>query len=378
MFNKGQKSAPISKFTYMKLKYLYIFLIIFVALSCEKETQVQELKLSGETITFDVGFPVRDISSFSSDGDEYIAFIDFSTHRKANVFSLDNNFQKIISFSGLMKDERETFTAFYPISIDSFALLAKHTNRVYILDANGETILKKDYSHHLLEGIEMFKPLIIENSVLRTAFGYFPANYSTMDPVEHNKIKINNFIIVEDSLFLTNNNKLTLKFDSIYSRFTKNDEWAIETKGFLVTNDKVILYSSYNDSLYVFNKDYKIKEIIKMTSDFYEKTLRPIKIADAKKNEDLVNERAWNSAMLWKVKYDSLRKLYYCFIRGPHIEKEFPFSIIVLDEEFNKLTEKKFSEKEYKPNGFTSKKGFYLEKQVENIKTRSFELMNYE
>lgn len=359
-------------------KSFFISLTILLFYSCNNTKEDHKLIPSGEIVTFDIGFPVRHFEYFKENDQEFISFVDFTTHKKIKVFSLDNQIRKEIPFNEIMKNDNVSFHSFYPITSDSLALLSKYTSKVYLINSKGNVILKKDYSKYLLKGIEMQPPLKIKNSILRTGVGVFPPGNDTLSEIELNKIKLSHYVIVEDTAFLSKANQLSFRMNNLYNRFTKDDEWPIETTRFVIADNWNIFYSSYSDSLYIFKKDYTMDRVVKIFSSFYNMEIRPIKMTEAQKDLDLPSKEAWNKSMLWYVQYDSNRLLYYCFIRGPHIDREFPFSILVLDENFNKLTEKKFSQKEYKPRGFVAEEGFYLERQQDDFTKKTFELLNYE
>src|SRR5690554_1799699 len=359
-------------------KSFFISLTILLFYSCNNAKEDHNLIPSGEIVTFDIGFPVRHFEYFKENDQEFISFVDFTTHKKIKVFSLDNQIRKEIPFNEIMKNDNVSFHSFYPITSDSLALLSKYTNKVYLINSTGDGILKKDYSEYLLKGIEMQPPLKIKNSILRTGVGVFPPGNDTLSEIELNKIKLSHYVIVEDTAFLSKANQLSFRMNNLYNRFTKDDEWPLETTKINFLDNEIIFHSIFSDSLYIYNYDYQIKKVIKISSNFFEIDLTPTKIHDAQKDLDLPSWKAWNHSFLTSIFYNSTDKQYYCFIRGPHIDREFPFSILVLDENFNKLTEKKFSQKEYKPRGFVAEEGFYLERQQDDFTKKTFELLNYE
>ncbi|MGY6744441.1 MAG: DUF4221 family protein [Cecembia sp.] len=140
-----------------------------------------------------------------------------------------------------------------------------------------------------------------------------------------------------------------------YSRIRQGDLW---------------IYSwSALDSLLVFDKDWNHVKSVHAKSEFA-KPLKYSAVSGAPKDVEIrekVSQTTYSSLI-----YDAYRDVYYRFVTigrevdDSDLEEQFPqvkndFSIIVLDKDFNFLTEKRFPGKIHKPyNSFVGKKGLYL------------------
>lgn len=118
------------------------------------------------------------------------------------------------------------------------------------------------------------------------------------------------------------------------------------------------------DSVFVFDFNYKRKRSYMVKSLFKPNN---IDLSDYYTNNEYTGTNLYYS-----IKYDKFRNLYYriLFLKPkvdiksvPGVPKfdNFPFVILVLDENFNIITEKLFSPMKYKPTqSFVGRDGFYL------------------
>lgn len=141
----------------------------------------------------------------------------------------------------------------------------------------------------------------------------------------------------------------------MYSRIRQGDWW---------------IYSwNAMDSLLVFDSDWKFVKAVNAKSEFA-KPLKYSVVSDAPSDSEIrekVSQTTYSSLI-----YDAYRDVYYRFatigreVEDLDFEEQFPqvkneFSIIVLDKDFNFLTEKRFPGKIHKPyKSFVGKKGLYL------------------
>ncbi|MGY6520895.1 MAG: DUF4221 family protein [Mongoliitalea sp.] len=140
-----------------------------------------------------------------------------------------------------------------------------------------------------------------------------------------------------------------------YSRIRKGDLW---------------IYSwSALDSLLIYDNEWELVKSVNAKSEF----AKPLKYSagsGAPKDVEIrekVSQTTYSSLI-----YDAYRDVYYRFVtigrevEDSDFEEQFPqvkneFSVIVLDKDFNLLTEKRFPGKIHKPyNSFVGKKGLYL------------------
>lgn len=327
-------------------------------------------------VSYNVGFPVIRYKYFLDGGKEYVAFCDFVSNKKIAVHSVDGAQLFVTPFDEVMEKENEKFYAFSVVNLDTFALLTKYTNKVFLINRQGELIYKKDYSKYLLESKELCSPMELDSGVLRVGISFmdinFPGNPTLDDYIESNKTGIIFPTLFIDSSFYKKSESITFGLDSLYSRFVRVDEMKTEGVYCLMLKNRVLFHTSYSDSFYVFNNLYELDTTVYVNSKFYEIDTRPVKISDFLKNMNLISENFWTHGFISGLLYDDQRELYYCFVRGKMDGKLLPFSIITYDGNFKKLDEVKMDHNVYFPYGFVGSKGLYLEnisKNERNIKT---------
>jgi hypothetical protein len=287
-----------------------------------------------------------------------------------------------------LKEVPEGFYGFDPISLDTFALLSKYTNGIYLINRKGEIIYKKDYSKYMLKGIELWRPFEIANGKLVAAISYrggIDTLGRRLTDAERKKYEHDERyyyrIFIDSAFFDQRYSDVSAKLDSLKNRYTKNSELAIEGENYLIAENTAYYVSGHSDSIYIFDSKYKLNKIKKIHSNYYKIDCRPIKIKDYEKNMNLNNENVWSHSFIQTLIYDKYRKVFYCIIRGPGdiITRYMPFSIIVMDENLNSLYEQKFDGHVYNPFVFVGKKGLYIHKMdKKEISKRKYEIFSYE
>ena len=358
---------------------IYISSLLFI-ISCERNlTNNKKLRTSNEIITYNTKFPTQEIQFFKEGQTEYISSIDYSTSKKISVNSINGEKKFDVDFKSVIENEKLSFNGYFPISIDTFALLSKYSNKVFLINKNGKVIFKKEYPRLFLEGVELYPPLYFNSGILRACIEVYYPYLDTLSKPASNHIRNLSEKLFIDSFFMKENYNTYLKMGNLYSRFTKDDEMSYEKCRFNFESNNILFHSIFSDSIYIFNREYKLKKAKQISSNKYDINLKPTKFNADKTNVKLSSKNAWYHTNFWKLLYDQHRDVFYCFIRGPYEESEFPFSIIVYDLEFNKLNERRFDKDIYKPNGFVGKKGLYIELHGENeMKEKEFEIFNYE
>jgi len=357
---------------------LAFFTILFYEATCLSSCKIvgTQLESTGETVSYNIGFPVIRYKYFLNGGKEYVAFCDFVSNKKIAVHSIDGAQLFVTPFDKVMEKENEKFYAFSIVNLDTFALLTKYTNKVFLINRHGELIYKKDYSKYLLESKELCSPMELDSGVLKVGISFmdinFPDNPTIEDYIESEKT--GNFFpnLFIDSSFYKEPESITFGLDSLYSRFVRADEMNMEGNYSLLLRNRVLFKSSYSDSFYVFNNHYELDTVVYVDSKFYDIDTRPVKISDFLKNMNLISENFWEHGFISNFLYDGRRNLYYCFVRGKMDGNMLPFSIIAYDKNFSKLDEVKMDYKAYYPYGFVGSKGLYVEKinkNEKNIKT---------
>lgn len=368
-----------------KIHTLLVLLFTAMICSCTNENrETNEKSLSEiELLTFDIGFPTSGVNHYFKEGKrEYIAFVDFNTSKKIAVHSISDQKQ---TFSIPLKDlmQHEHFSDFVIVDLNTFALLSKNTNKVYVIDRFGNLLYKRDYSKFLLDGIELAPPIAMTNGVLSAAINYthpdFPNNPTIDDYIESYKKRYVFPLAFNVNDFETENSSIQVTLDSIYSRFSKDNVLAIEANHILKAAGRTMVFSNYSDLIYIFNAEYKLHRTVPVTSEFAKINTRPITIQQYLDNPNSLNSNFHNNSFISKLFYDSFKDQYYCFVRDKMIGELLPFSIIIFDGDFNKLYEIKMDHETTYPYGFVGEKGLYLLMTDDTDKSKkTYTLFNYE
>src|SRR5690606_40613355 len=59
------------------------------------------------------------------------------------------------------------------------------------------------------------------------------------------KIRLSYYVIVEDTAFLSKANQLSFRMNNLYNRFTKDDEWPLETTKINFLDNEIIFHSIF-------------------------------------------------------------------------------------------------------------------------------------
>lgn len=371
----------------MTYKNHVFLLLLFAAMICSCANDVKETKPKKmseiEQLKFDIGFPTSGINRYFTDGQsEYLAFVDFNTSKKISVHSINNQKQLFsIPLKELMQTDR--FFDFAIVDLNTFVLLSKYTNKVYVIDRFGKLIDKIDYSKYLLDGIELAPPISVTNGVFSAGIDYthpdFPDNPGVDDYIESYKKRYIFPLTFNVHDFQTEGESIQVALDSIYSRFTNDNEMAIEGNHILNTPSNILFSSIYSDSIYIFNTEYELDKIVPVISEFIKINTRPITFQQYLENPESISTNIRGNSFVSSLLYDSFKDQYYCFVRDKMIDELLPFSIIIFDAAFNKLDEIKMDHQKVFPFGFVGENGLYLLSTDKRDKLKkTYTLFNYE
>lgn len=364
------------------------FILIFVLILCACSTSIdQEQKrlIKIKEITFPLGFAPSRMNHFEDENHEFFGFLDYQTFKKFSVFNSKGDFIYSFSIKELMERSGRQFNSFSFQSIDTIAFLSRSgTNHLVVLDSIGNVLLEKDYSFLYKKEVSIYAPFILSNNVIRAVINYHDTIPVTKIDREYYKNffnkKIQFYNVMMDTLF-TLGTEPSLQIDSFYSRFTTDEEWSTEVNKILYLEDKNIIYSAYSDSIYSYDLKGKLLNIKPIISKKHKLRVNPLSIDGKLDIVENIDKHTHISHLLW----DKYRSLYYCFVPEEVKENgETPFTIIVLDSDFNTLSEidmdctQYFLDKfEYFP-AFVGKEGLYIMNKSKNIKETTFSILRYE
>lgn len=363
------------------MKNYFYFALIFPTLllvSCNN-VQKKVLKETDTIITFKVGFPSWRVKYFKDNGLEYLAFSDFVTNKEISVNSLNGKQLFVVPLKNAMIKERVSFFAFDVVSLDTFVLLSKQTNKVIFVDSNGIILFKKDYSKFLLKGYTLYPPFHYKRRSLFSCLDWGPPTNSEISETIFYKLKHNSYHLLIDNLG-DSTKDVKLSLDSIYSRFANDKEMTLENPNLIMKGNEIVFASIFSDSLYIFNNKYKLDTIIKVKSKYYPIDFSPISLEYARNhsNATLSSGPISKHSMITQIKYDEINQILYCFISGPMDGKKYSFSIIIFDKDFNKLDEKLFKNTNFTYYSFIGKKGLYIRIKGDDLQETTYKLFRYE
>lgn len=160
--------------------------------------------------------------------------------------------------------------------------------------------------------------------------------------------------------------------------FYKGKVWPMDLGDYsrIILGDKIIYSWAALDSLLIFDQQSKVLKRVSALSEYahdlkFTNIPRTFASGEVYDKETLIKERVSQTSYSY-IFYDSYREVYYRFVNirrdmvDADLEDQFPhlkndFSIIVLDKDFNFLTEKRFPGKIHYPyKSFFGEKGLYL------------------
>jgi len=238
---------------------------------------------------------------------------------------------------------------------------------VYFLNRKGELYKKLDFSKYSLNYIELCSPIIYDRNQLYIGISRynidFPEKAKISDYLEEYKNK-NYFplIFVEKSCF-DSTSDVNLKMNAFYKRFVQDDAMTFENLKFAKSSKFFCFSSVFSDSVYVFDKEFQLVKSARINSDISKINSKPISILTYLKNRDKLSENIRGSSFISDFKYDSFRNTFVCLIRDKMDGDLIPFSIMILDENLEKIAEKKFDSHSYYDVFYISKDGLFIEKK---------------
>ena len=367
-------------------KFLVIILGLFFLTSCKSE--VNENTSSYSLI-------IKDTLTIPLENEDYyLSYFTHVTNIKDTTYLLRDNYNSnsidVYNWNTKQKIKRHTYeyegpngvksfggAAVFPISLDSFFILSV-TGKVFI--TKDELVIYQEKaqfekSNEFVRsyGLNPYRPVLSENKV----FFFVPSDYLISDK----KLYLKRPLIASFNLKTKKINKCSIFVPNEYDKpcwdplqgmmsFTKNKKEELVTL-FPVLND-LFIYDIKKDS--VINKiPFKSK---------YVNEIKPLSRCDYANNEKF-NKYLKRTAKYQTIVYDKYRDLYYIFVLLPmkqeeiqdghhNFEEVMPFSIIVLDNNYNKLTEEKYNSKTYQiKDYFVTEEGLWISNN--NVKSDNFD-----
>ncbi len=358
---------------------------VIFGISCNDNPKVQEDAkfIIVDTVTYETGFnPNTHKQYIEYNETEYVAFANTDSYCKISVFTVDGDFQFSVPLNSLMRQENNYFHSFcFMESLDSLALLSYYTNKIVIIDRNGKTLHRKDYSDYISDSAFLFPDVKYSNNSFRTAvrysYSHFPKNPTIEDYENYNYISHCYYTMMYDTAYYQQIIP-ELQMDSIYCRNFDKTEYCEEWIHILMLDSLNIFYSNRIDSLYVFDMHSNLLKTVQIKSKYTDIKYIPTSIKQFV--EGVENESYKKYGAVVDLHWDKYRCVYYCFVRAAKEGDIFPFSVIILDEEFNNIGEIKFNAIKYNLMGsFVGRKGLYVLNRSEDSHLRqTYTVFSYE
>lgn len=359
----------------------FLILDLFIILGCDNRAdrellQIEEAEYSTEMFT-------KNFQPFQDKESKQVAFLELNTHHKIQFFEENGTFIKEIVLADELYQNDQKFCDAFVINSDSILLLSMFTNQLYLLNGNGEIIIKKDYSNANQDGVELWGPLNFVDGKVYTTVMYSYPNYSNSytlaDWQSENVINLKYPRILVDSIDSDDPKSYELLIPDFRSKFGDSTHQIIEPNHVCYTSNHIILSSSYSDSVYCYDYSGNAVKSAQLSSNFTSLKIDPSTFKECEVNPQIINEKCLSNGFIAKIIYDPYRNIYYCKARHPAVEDSRPFSLIMLNSDFQKLDEVTFTSDEFFGSFFVGEKGIYILKNAEDkFLNSSFTIYNYE
>lgn len=367
------------KLTFSK-HYIVLFLMITI-LSCQNNNDISLGKLYVvDTVKMDLGYASSAKSTFYYGDSTFFAFADFRTRKKISIFNEEGLLIREIAVKDLMEEVGHRFISMASSSPDTIALLNPYVNQVYLIDENANLLYQKDYSDLFKQNVELGSLINYQHGKAIFTISYHDNLNKTSeeDWIQFYEDSKEFYKILIDTSFYDTVRPI-LSMNELYNRFIDKGYSALEGTHINYLENSFVFYSSYSDSLYLFNDDGDINKVIGMKSKKYPAKVKALTYEEFHKDEEALRENWVAGSFISEVLWDKYRKLYYVFLKHKMIKDVLPFSILVYDEDFDKLAEIEMSHEKYLLSAMVGKRGLYLLNQTDDwIRSREYTILRYE
>jgi len=362
-------------------KFLVIIIGFLFCTACESDTKTNH-KSSKKASNYNL--IIKDSLAMPiNNKDYYFSYFTHVTKIKDSTYLIrDNYFNNSIDiYNWNTKQKTKNYTykyegpngiksfggaAIYPISLNSFFILTIN-GRLYITKETSVVYQTKPQLEKSKEfirsyGLNAHSPVLSNNKI----FFYIPADYL----ISQDKLYLKRPLIASFDLNTKKIHRCSISVPKVYDKpcwdptqggmsFTKNNK-----------KELIALFSVLN-KLYIYNikKDSVINKITFKSK--YVNEIKPMSKCDYG-NNDKFNRYLKNTAIYKNIVYDKYKDAYYIFVMlplkkekiqdgNPNFAEVMPFSIIVLDKNYQKLTEQKFNPKTFQiMDYFVTEEGLWI------------------
>jgi len=368
------------------MKYILIVILSQVLLSCsfedEEENKVLE-KNNPYTITeqtFRLDFrPTARASHVYTDyrkDESLVYFSDFVSAKKMSFFDLEGKHQFSVEVDSLVNTGVEILDAFVQHQ-DTIFLLENHSKNLYELDSTG--------SVRGFNAMDNYKSDLI-NEYRSSIYATFGSNRFSNCFYFSNELSIENEFNAKDGVeridrlkkyynisrkepalisvsFIEGQDKKQIEYKPIFrdvqSEYAETDDFLFEFSYYYISERYIFLASWYSDNVFVYDRieDRRLKNILIESNYTAIGAIPPFKInkENLEKTQSLLDQRGKFNGRIMRVFYDDNKNFLYVLVehelKGRSSKENLavrPWSLIVYNEDFEKVYEKAFEQGVYR------------------------------
>ncbi|MDM1409090.1 hypothetical protein [Myroides sp. DF42-4-2] len=334
----------------MRYKVILIISIVISLLSCNRHESLVPI----QELSFDIGFESRskfegvfydhiyqDSLFYFADPvtEKKIMFFDRLGNKKDSV-SLVNGLNKILNIEDLIIVSRDTILLNNNYS-GSIVVLNKKGDIWHRINLNQYDSLGNYYEYKFTS---LNKTLLKNNSLLTASKWYgnkFEENKHFETEAEktkyfYNRVAKEPYFMKVSNIFSENPVQI-YALKNFYNKFVKDKSLIVEGNSYYVTDDKILVSSSFSSKVFVYNlHDFSLIKEIEILPPNEAVSIAPL-ITDSGLSHEL-NDELRSKSMITNIGYSKSKKKYV-FQRRKDISKNkktenIPFELIVLNDNF--------------------------------------------
>ncbi len=304
---------------------------------------------------------------------EFICHYDFVTHKKIIAESLSDDELHTISIENALKKSLYGIVAFEIVDWDNIYLVEKYSTKLSLINEGGEVKRRIDLDPYLklsghYELVCLTREFIMNDTSMLFALEFRPENlpeylqdnieaYDSMRYLSPRLFKVDNFY--KDTF------KVHFGAENLYRRFVAEDILALDRFNYRYVNNQILFTSMYTDSIYCIDPNtLNVKNAFGIQSDYTGLIVNHMSRAEADQDNERFMNNVDSNGKILNIVFDQLSKNYFVTIvhkkRG-EAEAKLAWSLIVLDEEFQKEEEIKMDEDKYHFLCNPSLQGLYID-----------------
>lgn len=400
------------------MKKTLFFLLVSLLFSCSLDTSKSSIQQSSRLMLTDsLSFKTRMAVRHQHSGtyfnektkEELFYFSNIASTKTIKFFNKDSILVDTVQLNSvLMQSNIHTIDAIDIISLDTILILSQNSNTLFFIDRQG-AVFKELSLDELFQknsdDIYSFRAPVSGTILLNDSTVVLQANWdrnksentSELSRLEYLKHYVKSYwtkpsLLVINQIFDENPNFI-FKYSIFPQVIDEIDSTAFlgEFSRYDFGNNQIISWTSYSDKIVLLDSASNVLSVnpIKSSKSEIGDQYFNINKENVDNFEEVLREHERTSSRIGNVIYDSNRNIYYIKVSDKRTLEWFnknkyrQWSLLVYDEEFNKLEEISFDKKKYGNGMFKlSKLGLMIEvkKEITDYKnqTLDFEIYNYE